>query len=88
MKTIKVTDWNNDKLVLKKDEYIRKFTEKMEHLNILVNYDDASEKVEEDGTRYYLESQSEEQFSEVVNTVFKMASNEFDRLHSLQKKVA
>jgi hypothetical protein len=86
MKEVEVIDWNNQSVVLNKSKYIKKFTEKMDFLDILVNYD-ASSSEERDGASYYIESPSEDQFSQVMCMVSDMASNEFERLYVQQMKV-
>lgn len=85
IKTIEVVDWNDDVLNVTKSEYVKKFTQKLDFLDLLVDYSDATNE-RRDGTTYYVESTSEEQYSQVLGLVNDMAANEFERLHASQSK--
>ena len=88
MKTIKVQDWAGKDIELTQREYIKRFTDDISSLYYLVNYEDSSSEFK-DGTEYYVESKSEEQYNLIVETVTDMARNEFNRLHEKQaQKVA
>jgi len=86
MKTITVNGWNGTEEITK-SEYVKKFVSNLDGTFILVNYDDATTE-ERDGASYYIESESEEQYNLVVDTVTKMAQNEFERLYERQRKSA
>lgn len=86
MKTIIVNGWNGEEQVNKND-YVKKFIDNLNGTAILVNYDDATTE-ERGGASYYKESESEEQYNLVVDTVRKMAQNEFERLYKKQLKSA
>ena len=82
---IEIHNWDGVVLTVSKHEYIRKFTEKLGFLELLVNYDDAGSENRK-GTEYYLESKSEDDRSKVFELVSSMAENEFVRIYKSQLK--
>ena len=77
--TIKVVDWAGDVVELKRQDYIRKFEDKLDFLDLFKIDEGTSE--EREGAIYYVESKTEKTMENIRQLVRNLAYDNFYKIH-------